>query len=381
MANPSMRKRMIWMLLGVGLLFGALVGYHQFGQYMMKKYLSANAAPPATVTAMPVTFQTWQPEIRAVGSLRAQQSVEISPQIAGQIKKVFVRSGQKVKKGTLLIELDHDSDDARLQALQADARLAEVNYKRNEAQLKARAISQSILDESLATMDRTQAAVAEQKALIAKKRLIAPFSGTLGIVSVHTGQYLNPAQVITTLQNTSSLFVDFHLPQKFLDGLSVGQGLQIHTDAWPNETFKGRISAVDAKVDENTRNLHIEGLLENPEDRLQPGMFVSVRVNQGDLTAYLTLPQTAIGYNAYGATVFVAKSVPDQSSKTPALTAQQVFVKTGATRGDQVAILDGLHEGDLVVTSGLMKLKNGTPLIIDNHVTPANDVAPTPEEK
>ncbi|RMH22445.1 MAG: efflux RND transporter periplasmic adaptor subunit [Gammaproteobacteria bacterium] len=372
---------MIWMLLGVGLLFGALVGYHQFGQYMMKKYLSANAAPPATVTAMPITFQTWQPEIRAVGSLRAQQSVEISPQIAGQIKKVFVRSGQKVKKGTLLIELDHDSDDARLQALQADARLAEVNYKRNEAQLKARAISQSILDESLATMDRTQAAVAEQKALIAKKRLIAPFSGTLGIVSVHTGQYLNPAQVITTLQNTSSLFVDFHLPQKFLDGLSVGQGLQIHTDAWPNETFKGRISAVDAKVDENTRNLHIEGLLENPEDRLQPGMFVSVRVNQGDLTAYLTLPQTAIGYNAYGATVFVAKSVPDQSSKTPALTAQQVFVKTGATRGDQVAILDGLHEGDLVVTSGLMKLKNGTPLIIDNHVTPANDVAPTPEEK
>jgi len=393
MNNRKMRKRMIWMLVCVGLLFAALYGYHMFGTYMMKKYLASNARPPATVTAMKAVRLDWQPSLHAIGSLRAVQGVNISAEVAGQVKRVYVQSGQTVHKGALLLELNHTDDDAQLHALEASAKLAVLNFARNKAQLKVRAISQASLDASTSELKRARAAVAQQHALIAKKRITAPFSGRLGIIVVNSGAYLSPGEVITSLQNTVSLFVDFHLPQKDLSKLSTGQHLQISTDAWPDRVFDGRITAISAEVDAATRNVRLEGRMDNPDGQLSPGMFVSLSVERGELRHYLTLPQTAISYNAYGATVFVAigtagKTATKTATKTAGKTksgsgliAQQEFVKLGPTRGDQVAILSGIKAGDLVVTSGLMKLKNGTPLLIDNTVQPANDPAPSPQEQ
>jgi len=380
MNKTKMRKRMIWMLLGVGLLFGALVGYQMFGTYMMKKYLASNGRPPATVTAMTVAMQDWQANVRAIGSLRAVQGVNISPEVAGQVVRVAVSSGQKVKQGQLLLELNHADDDALLASFEADAVLAGIQFKRDKAQLAARAISQAVFDASRAARARATAAVSRQKALIAKKRIRAPFAGQLGIISVNPGQYLNVADVVSSLQNSASLFVDFSLPQKEVGGIKSGQLMHVHSDAWPGKLFEGRITAVNAEVDAATRNVRIEGRIENPQGRLTPGMFVSLTVQRGQVGTYLTLPQTAVSYNAYGATVFIAEKTPDSPADKAVLVAQQEFVKLGSTRGDQVAVLSGIKAGDMIVTSGLMKLKNGTPLIIDNHILPANDVAPEPQE-
>ncbi len=383
MNHSNMRKRMLWMLAGVGLLFAALYGYRMFGVYMMKQYLASNARPPATVTAMRAATMDWHPALHAIGSLRAVQGVNISAEVAGQVARVLVQSGQTVKKGDLLLELNHADDDALLRALEADARLADLVFARDKAQLTARAISQASLDASAAKRKRARAAVAQQRALIAKKRITAPFAGRLGIVSIHAGAYLTPGAVISSLQNAAALFVDFHLPQKDLSSLSSGQRLQIHSDAWPGRVFEGRITAIGAEVDAATRNVRLEGRMDNPDGRLAPGMFVSLSVQRGEVRHYLTLPQTAIGYNAYGATVFVAVADKAAAGKQAGqeLVAQQEFVKLGATRGDQVAILSGIQAGDLVVTSGLMKLKNGTPLRIDNAVQPANQAAPSPQER
>jgi len=381
MDKSKLRKRMIWMLVAVGLLFGGLFGYHMFGTYMMKKYLASHARPTATVTAMRVAYQDWQPKLHAIGSLRAVQGVNISSEVAGQVARVYVHSGEQVAKGALLVELNHADDDALLQALEADAKLAELSYRRDKAQLHAKAISQAAFDASAANFKRSNAAVAQQKALIAKKRIRAPFAGRLGIVTLNPGQYLNPADVISSLQNTSALFVDFYLPQKDVGSIAVGQRLLIYADAWPERIFEARVSAINSAVQASTRNVRIEGRIDQPAGLLYPGMFVSLAVERGEIQHYLTLPQTAISYNAYGATAFVAVASSNSSKDKPALIAQQKFVKTGPTRGDQVAILSGIKAGEMVVTSGLMKLKNGVPLIIDNRVQPANDVAPTPQEQ
>ncbi len=384
MDNSKTRKRMIWMLLGVGLLFGGLYGYRMFGAYMMQKYLASNTRPPATVTAMRVSYQDWQPRLHAIGSLRALQGVNISTEVAGKVGRVYIQSGQQVKKGALLLELYHADADAQMRALEADAKLAELRFARDKAQLKARSISRAAFDVSAAGRERAVASLAQQRALIAKKFITAPFAGRLGIVSINPGAYINPGDVITSLENTESLFVDFHLPQKELGGISVGQLLHIHSDAWPDRVFDGEITAINAAVDSATRNVRIEGRVNktaNTEGQLTPGMFVTLSVDRGEVQHYLTLPQTAVSYNAYGATVFVATTDKSSKKAKPGLVAQQEFVKLGATRGDQVAILSGIHDGDMIVTSGLMKLKNGTPLLIDNNIQPANDIAPTPQEQ
>jgi len=390
----TMKKRMLVMLAAVGVVFGGIVGYQAFNAYMMQKYFSANAQPPATVTAMQASRQSWQPRLRAVGSLRAVQGVQISSEVAGMVSVVHVQSGQRVKAGDMLIELNHADDAAELRSLQADALLAKLNFKRDKGQFAAQAVSQAQLDTSKAALARSLAAVARQKALIAKKQIRAPFAGRLGIVALNPGQYVNPADAMTTLQNSEALFVDFYLPQKDIGDIAKNQRIRISSDAWPGKQFTGKIIAISSAVDSNTRNVRIEGRIDNRDGRLYPGMFASVKVENGKPAHYLTLPQTAIAYNAYGATVFIAKRQAvaktkgaggadsdgaGAENKSPLL-AQQSFVKVGPTRGDQVAILSGIEQGDWVVTSGQMKLKNGTPLVIDNSVQPANEISPTPQE-
>jgi len=381
--KKPMRKRMIIMLAIVGFVFAAIIGYQMFVASMMKQFLSSNAQPPATVTAMQVTEQLWQPQLSAVGSLRAVQGVEISAEIAGIVKKLHFKSGEEVKKGDLLLELNSAEELAQLESLRASRKLAEINFKRDQRQYKVHAISKAQLDASEAELSSKRAQQAQQQAIINKKRILAPFAGRLGVSTVNPGQYLNPADKIVSLQNIRALYVDFNMPQKHVEKLKQGQNINILLQQSHATPVNGEITTINNVVDQSTRNVRVEGLIDNAEGRLLPGMFVNIKIDTGDSQKLLTLPQTAISFNAYGSTLFVAREAAGAAdAEEKALpVAQQLFVKTGDKRGDQVAILEGLKPGEMVVTSVQLKLKNGTPLIINNQVVPANDAAPKPQEK
>jgi membrane fusion protein (multidrug efflux system) len=313
--------------------------------------------------------------------VRAFRGVELSTELAGLVANVPIKSGQDVKEGELLIKLNDVSDVAQLNSLKALADLAKVINERDRQQLAIQAISKNVFDTSAADAKSKQAQVEQQTALVAKKNLKAPFSGRIGIVSINPGQYVNSGDKLLTLQTLDPIFVDFNLPQNNAEQIKVGQEVEVTTDAFKDASFTGKITAVSPKVDTNTRNIQVEAQLANPDKKILPGMFANVNIKIGDQVKFLTLPQTAVTYNPYGSTVFIAKSAgkKDKQGKE-ILEAQQVFVTTGATRGDQVAILKGVEEGATVVTSGQLKLKNGTPLIINNKVQPANSPNPKPQE-
>ncbi|MDX8412453.1 MAG: efflux RND transporter periplasmic adaptor subunit [Mariprofundales bacterium] len=363
------------MLLLVGILFAAIVGYQMFVASMMKKYLSSQGSPPATVSTMKVEKQPWQPQLRAIGTLRAIEGVDVSAEIAGIVKKIHFKSGDIVKQGDLLLELDSIGDAAQLQSRRASRKLAEINLRRDKAQFRIHAVSKSQLDAAQAELTSRRALEAQQQDILNKKQIRAPFAGRLGISVVNLGQFLNPAQKIVSLQNTHALLVDFNLPQKHTGQLHTGQGFSIIGNAH-TAAIHGTVSALDTVVNRNTRNLLVEGVIDNANGALLPGMFVNVALDIGAVEQQLTLPQTAVSYNAYGSTVFVVRQKKGGGKPV----AQQVFVTTGDKRGDQIAILAGINQGDTVVTSGQIKLKNGTPLIINNAILPANDAAPTPQE-
>jgi len=316
------------------------------------------------------------------------------------VREIHFKSGQDVAKGDVLVELNDDTDKAQLASLQAAADLSATVLKRDKAQFEAQAIAQATVDADSADLKSKLALVAQQQATIAKKTIRAPFSGKLGITTVNPGQYINPGDKIVTLQTIDPIYVDFNLPQKQVGAIAVGQVVNVTSDGFPGISFPGKITAISPKVDTTTRNVVVEATFANPKRQLLPGMFANAAVEVGEKKHYLTLPQTADTYNPYGATVFVvltadeaaaaarANAASGASAPAPAkaasgstgLTVQQTFITTGETRGDQVAILKGLKEGQQVVTSGQVKLKNGTAVRIDNSVVPANAANPTPQE-
>jgi membrane fusion protein (multidrug efflux system) len=373
-----MTKRMIIMLGCVVVLIAVLA----FGKFLQIKQLIANAPKPGaqTVTAVKAETLEWQPQFSAVGTLLPVRGVDVTTEIAGLVRSVQFKSGQEVKAGTVLFQLNADADIAQLRSLEAAAELSATVLERDRQQLAAQAISQAQLDGDIADLKAKRANVAQQAATVAKKTIVAPFSGRLGITTVNPGQYLNPGDKLVTLQTIDPIYIDFNLPQKQLSGLFVGQAVTISNDAYPGQGFTGKITAISPKVDTATRNVPVEATIANPKRQLLPGMFANVKVDAGEKKRYLTLPQTAITYNPYGSTVFVLNDKKDDKGNS-SLVAQQVFVTTGPTRGDQVAVLTGLTEGQQVVTSGQLKLKNGTPVLVDNKVQPANAPNPTPQEK
>ena len=383
MAKRPTTKRMLIMVGGVILLIAILA----FGKFLQIKKLIASSPKPGAqvVTAVKVAPSDWQPLINSVGTVAPVRGVDVTTEIAGLVRAVHFKSGDEVKAGQVLVELNADADIAQLRALQANADLAATTLKRDRLQLQAQAISQAQVDADEADVKAKQALAAQQKALVDKKTIRAPFAGKLGITAVNPGQYLNPGDKLVTLQTIDTVYIDFFVPQKELAGLSIGQKLNLSNDAYPGVQFPAKVSAINPKVDPATRNVQVQATVPNAKRQLLPGMFANVNLDAGEPKKYLTLPQTAITYNPYGSTVFVlapgsGKDAPKDAQGNPELVAQQVFVTTGATRGDQVAILTGLKEGQTVVTSGQLKLKNGTPAVIDNKVQPANSPNPTPQE-
>lgn len=380
--KKPMAKRMVIMLIGVGVLLGGIVGFNVYKGYMIRKYMASAPVPPVTVTAMKADYQTWQPALSAVGTLRAVRGVDVTTEVSGLVRTVEFGSGQDVRAGQVLARLNADSDVAQLHALEAAAELAQTVYERDRAQLLDEAVSRAQVDADAADVKSKRALVAQQTALVDKKTIRAPFSGKLGITLVNPGQYLNAGDKLVTLQTIDPIYVDFFLPQQQLPVVALGQKIVLTTDAYPSQAFDGKINAINPKVDATTRNVQVEATIPNPKRQLLPGMFAAVTIDAGSEQRYLTLPQTAITYNPYGETVFVAKATEQKDSQgKTGLVAQQVFVTTGSRRGDQVAILKGVEPGTLVVTSGTVKLKNGAPLVIDNSVQPANSPNPVPQEK
>jgi membrane fusion protein (multidrug efflux system) len=375
-----MIKRMAIMLLTVGILFGAIFGYHAYNSRMMKKSMASFQPPPVTVTAMKAEYQSWQPQLKSVGSLRAVRGVDVTSEVAGLVRAVLFISGGDAKEGQVLVQLNADSDIARLHSLQADADLADTVYERDKKQFAVQAISQAALDADASDLKNKKAQVAEQAALVDKKTIRAPFAGRLGISTFNPGQYVNPGDKIVTLQSLDAIYADFYLPQQELSRISLGQAVVATTDTYPGRTFTGRITTIDPKVDAATRNVQVEATVSNPGHKLLPGMYASVEVKAGAVQRFLTLPQTAVTFNPYGETVFVVETGKGPEGKT-VLTVRQTFVTTGPTRGDQIAILRGIQEGEVVVTSGQLKLKNGSRVIIDNKVMPSDEAAPMPKDE
>lgn len=377
--NASMRRRLIIVVLAVGVLLAAIVFFNAWKANLLAGIRKKNAAPPQTVSAASVKFTDWQPEVSAVGSMRAVRGVDVTTEVTGLVRTLRFKSGDEVKAGQVLVELNADAEIAQQHALEAAADLSATVFERDKEQYEAQAISKAQLDADAADLKNKRAQAAAQAALVAKKIIRAPFDGKLGITTVNPGQYLNTGDKVVTLQAVDPIYVDFKLPQQQLAMIANGQSVNLTTDSYPGATFTGKINAIDPRIDASTRNFQAEATVPNADRKLMPGMFARVAVIAGDKKHYLTLPQTAITYNPYGATVFVAEKKPGGSDKD--LIAQQAFVTLGPTRGDQVAVVKGVKEGDQVVTSGQMKLVNGAPLIIDNSVLPANDPNPSPQEQ
>jgi membrane fusion protein (multidrug efflux system) len=376
-----MIKRMIGMLILVGVVFGAIFGFQAFKARMIKTAMASFGAPPQTVSTTTAAYQNWQPQLEAVGSLRAVKGADLAVEVPGIVDEISFKSGDDVRAGAPLLRLRADDDIAKLHSLEAAAELAAITYRRDQKQFKAQAVSQATLDTDAANLKNDKAQVAEQQAVVDKKLLRAPFAGRLGIRQVDLGQYLNAGTAIVTLQALDPIYLDFRLPQQALDRIKVGQPVTARVDTYPEQAFSGEISAINPKVDSSSRNVEVRATLKNPDHKLLPGMYATADVASGQPQRYITLPQTAITFSSYGNTVYIVDDKGKDAGGRPQLVARQSFVTTGATRGDQIAVLSGVKEGETVVTAGQVKLHNGSPLVVDNSVKPTEDANPTPVDQ
>jgi membrane fusion protein (multidrug efflux system) len=336
------------------------------------------APQPTAVSTLRVQPQSWQPVLSAVGTLRSVNGTTLSTDLAGIISKIGFESGTPVKKGDLVVELDTQQEQAQLQAEQAKLDFAKLDLARKRDLIAKKAIAPSDLDTAETSLRQADAMVQSAKALIARKRIVAPFDGVIGIRQVSPGQYLNPGAMIAPLQSFDPIYVEFSLPQQHLSSLSLGKKLHVVASG-VEANFDGEITAIDSRIDESTRNIVVQGTIANPEQKLRSGMFVNVEVLLPAQEGVLAIPSSAISYATYGDSVFVVKDAPASGGK-PQKVVQQVTVKLGPTRGDQVAVLSGLKPGDEISTAGVFRLQNGAPVQINNSVQPENELNPKPPE-
>lgn len=370
-----MKKRiLLTVLVALGVL-GAIFGvkYQQLGK--AKAALAARKPAPATVTTAPAVEEKWRSTLHAVGSLESFQGVTLRAEIEGRIVRVAFESGARVAAGDILVELDTASEAALLKSNEAVARLAELNLERARELQRNNTNPKADLDTAEATAAQARAAIESTQATLAKKHIVAPFAGRLGLRQVSPGQFLNKGDAVVTLEATDPIYADFSIPQQEVSDLQTGLEVKIGLDAFPDREFTGRIEAIDPRVSTTTRNLRARAVLNNPDETLRPGMFARVEVQLPGERTLIVLPATAIVYSPYGDSVYVVAK-----NEQGALAAQQRFVQVGPKRGDQVSLLAGVQAGEEVVTAGQGKLRPGTLVTVDNTVTPANQPAPKPSE-
>lgn len=370
-----LRRRMLIMLAVVLLIVLALGGYKFFSIYQQIQVFTA-PKPPITVAAALAERRQWQQRLPAVGSLKALQGVELSLEVEGIVKALYFDSGQKVKAGQLLLRLNDDQETALLGTAQADLGLAKVDFGRGSQLVGDSAISRGEFDRLNAQYLRNKAVVEQLKASKSKKSISAPFSGTIGIRQVDVGDYLAAGSVIATLQDLSSLYVDFNVPEQALPHLSLGQQVLVQVAAYPGQTFPASLSAINPKVEETTRNLLVRATMANPDGKLLPGMFASLLILLPDPQPQVVVPESAITYTLYGNSVYVATPKKDKDGQPqnddhgqPQLTAEQRTVQTGERRDGVVVVSKGLQAGEQVVTAGQLKLTPGAAIRIGQDKT------------
>jgi membrane fusion protein (multidrug efflux system) len=365
-------------LAGIAIVF-ALGGIKFFQVRKAMAEYASFAPPPETVTSLIAEEEAWIPSLKAVGSTAAVQGVTVSTDEPGIVQKIDFESGQAVKQGDLLVQLEVSQEQAQLRSAEAQMRLAGANLLRQQNLFKSRVSSQADYDSAQAQYDQAVAKVEEVNALINKKTIRAPFSGVLGIRAVNLGQYLQSGAQVAPLQSLDPIYVNFWLPQQNLGHIGAGQLVSVQADGLPNVTFDGTINAVDAVVDEATRNVRVQATLSNPNALLRPGMFVNTEVPLASKSNHVVLPATAVQYAPYGDMVYIIEDLKGPDGKTYRGVRQQV-VKVGESRGDRVAILSGVNAGEEVVTSGVFKLRPGVHVQVNNSIQPENSEAPKPED-
>ncbi|WP_308363753.1 MULTISPECIES: efflux RND transporter periplasmic adaptor subunit [unclassified Microbulbifer] len=375
MSNRVLNKRMLLMLLGSALLFGGIFAFKIFGNYMMNRAFDTMPQPPATVTSTAAEIQIWRESLSAVGTMRAVNGVDVTTEAQGVVRAIHFKSGQTVNKGELLLELSAEPEKAQLQVLQAELRLARRNHQRTSILRERGVTTEAELDQTLSTLEQVQANIEVQRATVNERRVTAPFSGKLGIRLVDLGQNVDPGQAVVSLEQLDPIYVDFFLPERYFSRVAPQQSVKLTSDAYPKRIFQGRITAIAARVDSDSRNFQVQATLRNPEQKLRPGMFAEVSVELPTQRRVVVVPRTALSFAPYGDAVFVLQ----RSKEGDGLVAQKRVVKTGEERGDLVEIVQGLREGEQVATSGLLKLRNGSPVNIDNANKPPAETNPQPE--
>ncbi|MCB1630982.1 MAG: efflux RND transporter periplasmic adaptor subunit [Pseudomonadales bacterium] len=362
-----MKKPMVIMVAALVLAFGTLFGFIEGKKRLVERYLANFEPPPVAVSAHPAKREFWDVAIAAVGTLKAVHGVDLASEAAGVVTRMHFRAGDEVAAGDEIASLDDRVEVATLKSLLAQRRLAEINFERDQRLLATKAISRTDFDKTEAQLKDVSAQVERTEAVIARKHLRTPFAGRIGIPLVEVGEYVSEGQEIVTLQSLAMLEVDFKLPEQELPRLAVGQRVRCQVQAYPERVFDGEISAIDAKIDDNTRNVLVRAQVPNPGAALLPGMFVGVEIVVEDDIEQITVEESALSYNLYGDSVFVvAERGRDDGGKD--LVVKRTYVKSGQRRHGRIAITEGINEGDVIVTAGTLKLDSGTRVAIDNSV-------------
>ena len=371
------------------------------------KAAQAAGPPPEAVGAALAKGAEWESLLESVGSVAAGRGVTISNEVPGLVRTIRFDSGAKVRPGQVLVELDASVERAQLSSLQARRDLATVSATRTRKLAAGGASTKAQLDADEAQLKTVSADARALEAEIEKKTIRAPFGGKLGIRSVNLGQYLNPGTPITVLESLDAVYIDFTVPQQQVARVPVGTAVRIALPGTqPPRMLTGKVAAVDPNVDPNTRAVNLRASVdekqgqeqgqEQGEDQgdktapgeLRPGMFVNVSVVLPDRASVVFVPATAIMRAPYGNSVYIVENRKDAAGQPvsgpdgrPAKVARQQFVRVGVTRGDFVAIDEGVTAGQEVVVVGAFKLRNGAPLMVNNEIQLPSSQAPSPENR
>jgi membrane fusion protein (multidrug efflux system) len=369
-----MKKQLLWVAGGLALIILSLAATKALQIGTLIEHGKSFAPPPTTVSSAEAKAESWPAELKAVGTLNAVQGVTIAAELTGKVTAIAFEPGAQVRKGDLLLRQDTSSEEAQLPGAVAAADLARINRDRADRMFEDKIISQSDHDTAVANYQQALAAADNIRATIGKKTLRAPFSGRLGVRLVNLGQLLAQGDAIVTLQALDPIFVDFSLPQQLLGQVKVGLPVQITCDAVPGQTVRGTVTAINPLVDSDTRNVRIEATVSNRAQTLRPGMFVNVTLGQHVALPVQAIPATAVLYAPYSDSVFVIDPAPDGKGKV----LRQQLVTLGEKRGDLVAVAKGIKPGDQLVSTGVFKLRNGMPVVVDNQSAPTFQQSPSP---
>lgn len=373
----SMRFLLGTAIVVLGLVTGIYVFNYYFKPQMAAGFIAQMPTPVFSVSTEKVALSQRRVTISAVGTLRPVSGVDLKAQEAGVVSEIVFHEGQDVKAGDLLLVIEDNVEQAQLKSARALLKNAETELAR-QAGLAARGAStQAQKDQAVENRDRAAAGVQQIEAQIARKRIRAPFSGRLGIRHVNVGQYVAQGALLVSLQSLDPLFVDFPIPEGDVPKVRPGQTLSLSVEGYPGRQFSGKVETLDVRLNEETRSLDVRGRVLNPDFSLLPGMFAQVTLEVGAPEEVLTLPATAVEYSLYGNSVYVVKThPPDPEKQTPETkSVERRFVQTGAIEEGRVTLLEGVKEGEEVVTVGQLKLFPNA-LVSVNNASPL--VAPSP---